>query len=187
MHMEKLFHDTFVEERDRVWLTTHHLDGEAYRGWMDIRDNPNMDLSAITWRWFKELLMSKYFPESVKRQMEKDLRGLRQGDRIVAEYEREFSRLLHCVPFVVRDDEDKACIFEHGLQPPIFRFVQSSNLQTYRDVVNRALIVESGAADVNERVGEVGSTIRRAYAKLLKKRTFRLRFRLEGRDDIVKS
>nr|CAD1837184.1 unnamed protein product [Ananas comosus var. bracteatus] len=82
--------------------------------------------------------------------MEQDLCSLRQGDRTVAEYEREFSRLLHCVPFVVRDDEDKARIFERGLRPSIFRFVQSSNLQTYREVVDRALIVESGAADVQE-------------------------------------
>nr|CAD1821771.1 unnamed protein product [Ananas comosus var. bracteatus] len=58
--------------------------------------------------------------------MEQDLRSMRQEDRTVAEYEREFSRLLHCVPFVVRDDEDKARIFERGLRPSIFRLVQSS-------------------------------------------------------------
>nr|CAD1842414.1 unnamed protein product [Ananas comosus var. bracteatus] len=40
MHMEKLFRDTFVKERDRVWLATHFLDGEAYRWWLDIQDNP---------------------------------------------------------------------------------------------------------------------------------------------------
>nr|CAD1825884.1 unnamed protein product [Ananas comosus var. bracteatus] len=82
--------------------------------------------------------------------MEQDLRSLRQGDRTVAEYEREFSQLLHCVPFVVRDDEDKARIFERGLRPSIFRFVQSSNLQTYREVADRALIVENGATEVQE-------------------------------------
>nr|CAD1821705.1 unnamed protein product [Ananas comosus var. bracteatus] len=68
------------------------------------------------------------------------------------EYEREFSRLLHCVPFVVRDDEDKARIFERGFRPSIYRLVQSSNLQTYRDMVNRVLIMESGAADLQERL-----------------------------------
>nr|CAD1835635.1 unnamed protein product [Ananas comosus var. bracteatus] len=99
MHMEKLFRDTFVEERDRVWLATHTLDGEAYR-WCRVREG--------------------VFSAS------------------------------DCVPFVVRDDEDKARIFERGLRPSIFRFVQSSNLQTYREVVDRALIVESGAADVQE-------------------------------------
>ncbi|EKG08920.1 Retrotransposon gag protein, partial [Macrophomina phaseolina MS6] len=148
--MEKLFRDTFVEERDRVWLATHHLDGEAYRWWLDFQEHPSTDLAAITWTRFKELPLAHYFPTSVKRKMEQDLRSLRQGDRTVAEYEREFSRLLHCVPFVVRDDEDKARIFERGLRPSIFRFVQSSNLQTYREVVDRALIVESGAAEVQE-------------------------------------
>ncbi|XP_020084910.1 uncharacterized protein LOC109707788 [Ananas comosus] len=151
MHMEKLFYDTFVEERYRVWFATHHLDGEAYRWWVDIREDPRADLSAITWNRFKELLLTTYFPQSVKRQMERDLRNLRQGDRTVAEYEREFSRLLHCVPFVVRDDEDKARIFEVGLRPAIFRLVQASNLSTYRDVVNRALIVEKGAEIMKER------------------------------------
>nr|CAD1833042.1 unnamed protein product [Ananas comosus var. bracteatus] len=151
MHIEKLFRDTFVEERDRFWLATHHLDGEAYSWWLDIQDNPNTDLAAISWKRFKELLLEHYLPDSVKRKMEQDLRSMRQEDRTVAEYEREFSRLLHCVPFVVRDDEDKARISERELRPYIFRLVQSSNLQTYRDVVNRALIVESGAANLQER------------------------------------
>nr|CAD1834978.1 unnamed protein product [Ananas comosus var. bracteatus] len=79
MHMEKLFRDTFVEERDRVWLATHHLDGEAYRWWLDLQENPSTDLATITWKKFKELLLAHYFPTSVKRKMEQDLRNLRQG------------------------------------------------------------------------------------------------------------
>ncbi|XP_020101615.1 uncharacterized protein LOC109719386 [Ananas comosus] len=117
MHMEKLCYDTFVEERYRVWFATHHLDGEAYRWWVDIRENPRTDLSAITWNRFKDLLLTTYFPQSVKRQMKRD----------------------------------KARIFKVGLRPAIFRLVQASNLSTYRDVVNRALIVEKGAEIMKER------------------------------------
>nr|CAD1825760.1 unnamed protein product [Ananas comosus var. bracteatus] len=151
MHMEKLFRDTFVEEREIEFgspLTTWTVRLSLVVGYSG---NPSTDLAAITWKKFKELLLAHYFSSSVKRKMEQDLRNLRQGDRTVAEYEREFSRLLHCVPFVVPDDEDKARIFEQGLRLSIFRFVQFSNLQTYREVVNRALIVESGVADVQER------------------------------------
>nr|CAD1840659.1 unnamed protein product [Ananas comosus var. bracteatus] len=104
---------------------THHLDGEAYHWWLDLQENPSTDLAAISWKRFKELLLAHYFPTSVKRKMEQDSCNLRQGDRTVAEYEREFSRLLHCVPFVVRDDKDKARIFKRGLRSSIFRFVQS--------------------------------------------------------------
>nr|CAD1822995.1 unnamed protein product [Ananas comosus var. bracteatus] len=85
MHMEKLFRDTFMEERDQVWLATHHLDGEAYRWWLDLQENPSTDLAAITWKRIKELLLAHYFQTSVKRKMEQDLRNLRQGDRTVAE------------------------------------------------------------------------------------------------------
>lgn len=123
MHMENLFHNTFVEEHDRVWLATH-LDGETYRWWADIRDDPNTDPATITWKRLKKLLLSTYFSQSVKRQMERNLHSLCQGDRTVGEYEREFSRLLHYVLFVVRDDEDKAHIFDVGLRPSIFRLVQ---------------------------------------------------------------
>lgn len=82
--------------------------------------------------------------------MEGDLHGLRHRDKTVAEYKREFSRLLHCVSFVVRDDEDKARIFEVGLRSSIFRLVQASNLPTYREVLNRALIMENGAEITKE-------------------------------------
>nr|CAD1839620.1 unnamed protein product [Ananas comosus var. bracteatus] len=85
MHMEKLFRDTFMEERDRIWLTTHHLDSEAYCWWLDLQENSSTDLAAISWKKFKELLLAHYFPTSVKRKMEQDLRNLRQGDRAVAE------------------------------------------------------------------------------------------------------
>nr|CAD1820659.1 unnamed protein product [Ananas comosus var. bracteatus] len=122
MHMENLFRDTFVEERDRVWLATHHLDGEAYRWWFDFQEHPNTDLAAITWTRFKELLLAHYFLTSVKRKMEQDLRSLRQGTALWPR-----------------------------LRPSIYRFVQSSNLQTYPEVVDRALIVESGAAEMQER------------------------------------
>nr|CAD1832644.1 unnamed protein product [Ananas comosus var. bracteatus] len=56
----------------------------------------------------------------------------------------------------------------------------TSNSQQAKGVLTTELTVY-------ERVGEVGSTIRRAYAKILKKRTFRLRFRLEGRGDVQRS
>nr|CAD1817091.1 unnamed protein product [Ananas comosus var. bracteatus] len=125
MHMEKLFRDTFVEERDRVG-------------------------SPLT-IWTARPIVEHYFLVRVKRKEEQDLREMRQEDRTVAEYERGFFQLLRYAPFVVRDDEDKARIFERGLRSSILRLVQPFHLQTYQDVVNRALIVESCAADLQER------------------------------------
>ncbi|XP_020081007.1 uncharacterized protein LOC109704653 [Ananas comosus] len=92
--MEKLFRDTFVEERDRVCLATHFLDGEACRWWLDILDNPNTDLAAISSARFKELLLAHYFSTNAKRKIEQNLCSLRQGDRHVHEPDpAQFPRL----------------------------------------------------------------------------------------------
>nr|CAD1830172.1 unnamed protein product [Ananas comosus var. bracteatus] len=82
-----------LNEFRRVWLATHHLDGEAYSWWVGIQDNPNTDVAAISWKRFKELLLEHYFLARVKRKLEQDLREMRQGDQTLAEYEREFSWL----------------------------------------------------------------------------------------------
>ncbi len=50
----------------------------------------------------------------------------------------------------MRDDEEKACMFENDLRPSIFRLVQPLNLQTNREDVDRALIMEKGAEIAKE-------------------------------------
>ncbi len=65
--MEKHFHDTFVADEDQVWLTTHHLEGDAYQWWACIRDDPTIYFVAIAWPRFKKMLAMAYFPASVKR------------------------------------------------------------------------------------------------------------------------
>ena len=66
------------------------------------------------------------------------------------EYEREFSRIVNCVPDVVRDDKDKADWFLRGLRPEIYRRVQIFQLTTFAKVLDRALWAEHGEAFVRE-------------------------------------
>nr|CAD1820593.1 unnamed protein product [Ananas comosus var. bracteatus] len=72
--MEKLFEDLFILEREQM-----------------------------RWDEFCGLLYEPYFPNSVKQKLEEDLKKLQQGERSVQEYTHEFTRLLNCVSFVVRD------------------------------------------------------------------------------------
>nr|CAD1833545.1 unnamed protein product [Ananas comosus var. bracteatus] len=46
-----------------------------------------------------------------KRKMREDFRKLKQGNRMVREYEREFTHLLNCVPDVARTEQDRAECF----------------------------------------------------------------------------
>ncbi len=60
------------------------------------------------------------------------------------EYQREFVRLVNCIPFVIRDESHKAQLFVDGLRSEIFQVVQAADLHTFQRVVDRPTIVERG-------------------------------------------
>ena len=49
---------------------------------------------AVDWNKFKALFYKKYFPKTIRDKMLGQLWALKQGGRIVAEYEAEFNRLM---------------------------------------------------------------------------------------------
>lgn len=53
---------------------------------------------------FRETLFRAYFSNSVKEKLEENIKNLRQGDRTVQEYVREFTHILNCISFVIRDE-----------------------------------------------------------------------------------
>lgn len=54
-------------------------------------------------------------------------------------YEREFTRLLNCVPYAVRDERQKALAFEQVLQPEVYQLVHSQHLQILPEVFELAM------------------------------------------------
>ena len=62
----------------------------------------------VTWAIFRQEFQRKYFPESVQRKMELEFLQLKQGDKSVAEYEINFSRLARYAMAYVENDEVKA-------------------------------------------------------------------------------
>ncbi len=63
--------------------------------------------------------------------MEDDLKHIQQGSRTVMEYQREFVKLVNCVPFVIWDEAHKAQLFLDGLRSNIFQVVQAADLHTF--------------------------------------------------------
>nr|CAD1822922.1 unnamed protein product [Ananas comosus var. bracteatus] len=91
-------------------------------------------------------MFAEYFPDSEKQKMREDFRKLKQGDRTVREYEREFTHLLNCVPDVASTEQDRAECFVRGLRPGVFRLVHAFKFRTFAEVLDRALWVEHGNA-----------------------------------------
>ncbi|XP_020086723.1 uncharacterized protein LOC109709062 [Ananas comosus] len=148
--METLFEDLYTLERDKVHLATRCLERKAKVWWKWIKRDRSSDLPPLTWEEFQGLLFTNYFPDSEKKKLQEQFRKLKQGNRSVGEYEREFSHIINCVPDVVRDDRDRADWFERGLRPDIYRAVHILKLTSFAKMLDRALWAEQGNAHVRE-------------------------------------
>ncbi|XP_020099005.1 uncharacterized protein LOC109717570 [Ananas comosus] len=144
--MEALFEDLYTLERDKVPLAAHCFEKDAQIWWQKTKKKRASYLPPLTWEEFREMLFMEYFPDSDKRKMKENFRKLRQGNRSVREYEREFTHLVNCVPGMVHTDRDRAEYFERGLRPDIFRTVNALKLKTFEEVLDRALWIERGNA-----------------------------------------
>nr|CAD1822815.1 unnamed protein product [Ananas comosus var. bracteatus] len=62
----------------------------------------------------EKLFDDLFIPEREQREQkfEEDMKKLQQGERVVQEYIREFTRLLNCVPFAARDEAHRVYLFE---------------------------------------------------------------------------
>ncbi|XP_028103494.1 uncharacterized protein LOC114302644 [Camellia sinensis] len=71
---------------------------------------------------------------------------LRQGNKIVAEYEAQFVELACFAPHMVDTDYKKARKFEGGLQNAILDRINVLKLPTYVNVLERVIMVEGNIA-----------------------------------------
>ncbi|XP_020114374.1 uncharacterized protein LOC109728394 [Ananas comosus] len=148
--METLFKDIYTREQDKVHLVPHCFDKRARVWWRRVKQDRSPDLPPIHWAEFRGLMFAEYFPNSDKRKMQEDFRKLKQGNRTVREYEREFTHLLNCVPDVAKAEQDRAECFVWGLLPDIFRMVHAFKFRTFVEVLDCALWVEHENACVRE-------------------------------------
>jgi hypothetical protein len=128
-------------DEEKVTLATFKLQGGAF-DWWDAHKKKYEAGFLITWKIFKDDFYKKYFPASVQRKMEKEFLQLKQGQKTVAEYEIEFSRLARYASIYVQNDEVKARGFEEGLKQSIKARVKVFELKSFREVANKALAVE---------------------------------------------
>ncbi|XP_028063891.1 uncharacterized protein LOC114267097 [Camellia sinensis] len=134
--IEKLFEVFPCQETQKVLPVTFTLENEARRWWMLIREN-NKD---IGWARFLEIFYDKYFPQCVRDRKVLEFMELKKNSMIVAEYEAKFTELARFAPHMVDTDYKKARHFQGGLRNDILDKVDALKLETYIDVLDRAII-----------------------------------------------
>nr|CAD1839547.1 unnamed protein product [Ananas comosus var. bracteatus] len=148
--METLFEDLYTLEWNKVNLAMHYLKQSTKVWWKGVKRDRSPSLHPMAWEEFRGMLFSAYFPDSEKMKLQERFWKLRQGERSVRQYEREFSRIVHCIPNVVRDDKDKADCFVSGFRPDLYKAVLILKSQTFAEVLDRALCIEQGNAFIQE-------------------------------------
>ena len=141
--MEKAFQAMECVDTEEVNFAVYMLQSSAFE-WWDAHKRSYPENFQVTRTIFKEAFNKKYFPESVKRMKEKEFLDLNQRSKSVTDYEIEFSRLARFAPEYVQTDSSKARRFENGLRQPLKRRVEAFELNTFRDVVNKAQLLEKG-------------------------------------------
>ncbi|XP_037474324.1 uncharacterized protein LOC119350746 [Triticum dicoccoides] len=152
--MEKAFEAMGCTNEEKVIYAVYMLKSSAFE-WWDAHKKSYPEGTPLTLILFKEAFYKKYFPESIKRIKEREFLELKQGNKSVGEYEIEFSRLARFAPEFVQTDGSKARRFESGLCQPLKRRVEAFELNTFRDVVNKAQLLEKGFQEERGDAGKI--------------------------------
>ncbi|CAA0806547.1 Unknown protein, partial [Striga hermonthica] len=91
--LESIFEITEYTDRHRILCAQLQMTGDARLWWNAYWGMRPGEKEHLTWIQFKEMLEEKYYPAHYRAEMERQFLALKQGDRPVGEYEREFTRL----------------------------------------------------------------------------------------------
>ncbi|XP_042441401.1 uncharacterized protein LOC122026745 [Zingiber officinale] len=135
-----------LEDADMVRCAIYLLKDDALLWWEGA--SLSVDPNTLTWEGFKELFYSKYFTEDIRSKLTKEFMTLRQGDRSIVEFVREFDRGCYFVPLIANNPKEKLRHFIDGLRPILHRDVRVADPKEFAEAVTRALRAEQDQRDI---------------------------------------
>ncbi|XP_073107180.1 uncharacterized protein [Elaeis guineensis] len=142
--MEKMFDALQYPENVKVRLAIPMLKGNTEFWWTAIKAAYGNNDDQLTWEEFKEIFYDQYFPGTMRLVKENEFLALKQKDDMtVLEYANKFNELGRFCPQLMEFERSKANRFEQGLRYGIRSRLSSHIFNNYKDVLERALKVES--------------------------------------------
>ncbi|KAH6778781.1 hypothetical protein C2S52_010018 [Perilla frutescens var. hirtella] len=100
-------------------------------------------MDAEKWEDFKHELYQKYIPDCYREAKEIEFWNLKQGNKTVSEYDREFNQLSRHAPHLVDTDGKKARKFKKGLRSEIGIALAGQEDMSYARTLAKALSIEA--------------------------------------------
>ncbi|KAK2987945.1 hypothetical protein RJ640_003423 [Escallonia rubra] len=139
---EKIFERMQLTHAQKVSLATFYLSEDAGFWWKMIDAKWTAGNVIRTWDLFTNEFNNKYILASIRRDRELAFLQLKQKNKTVQEYEKEFIALAPHASYLVEGGDKKARKFEPGLNPDIHEVITPLNISDYHKIVNRALNIE---------------------------------------------
>ena len=152
--LTKIFEAMQVPDEKKLILVPYLLEDNVDYWWDMITRTEVMD--TMSWGGFEKLFLAKYFPDVEHEARREEFERLVQRGLFVAQYEAKFSELSRHAKDMVDTEEKKVRRFLRGLRPPIHDQLMVLMLTEYRDVVNRAFVVERCFDDRQRRNEKMG-------------------------------
>jgi hypothetical protein len=138
MTVEQKFNSHFVPEQHRVRQATSEFRDFAIIWWNEL---VNTRAAPQTWNALKEEMRARFVPPSYRRDLQKNLQRLDQGDMSVQEYYQELQKgMLRCG--VVEYPEDQMVRFYGGLRREIQDIVDYKEYHSIRRLFHLSMLAE---------------------------------------------
>ncbi|XP_073139055.1 uncharacterized protein [Henckelia pumila] len=144
--LETIFAYMRVTDADRVRCAIYMLKEDAALWWEGAVIGVN--LTTLTWENFRTMFFEKYYTAEERGRLIREFMSLRQGDKSVAEYVKQFERGCHFVPLIANDEQERLRHFTDGLRPDIKLDVFMADVANYSAAVKRALRSEQGRKEM---------------------------------------
>jgi hypothetical protein len=125
----------------KVRMEVFQLKGSALLWWKTLLPQLNMVVEDVSWELFEERFQERYLSEEFIEHQVNEFNVLRQGGRMVTEYEARFMELLRYAPHL-NTKKLKVNRFVFSLNDSLCVKVRILMPQTLHDVVQNTLIAE---------------------------------------------
>ncbi|XP_074290268.1 uncharacterized protein LOC141616999 [Silene latifolia] len=138
--LDKLFDAIHCPEIWRVEFAIYYLEGQADLWWETVKNR--REEPGFGWIQFKELLRSKFYPPSLRRQKEEEFNDLEQGSISVTLYASKFMELSRFASHMVATEELRMNRFERGLNWNLRDRLSTHTCLNYQEMYDKATNAE---------------------------------------------
>ncbi|KAK5831045.1 hypothetical protein PVK06_014840 [Gossypium arboreum] len=138
--LERVFKQMMCSPEDYLGCAVSLLKEEAYNWWETIEAVVPAD--KLTWEFFQNEFKKKYVGKRYLDKKKREFLDLRQGNKTVAEYEKEFVYLSRYARDVVPTEEEMCIRFEEGLNDEIRMMIGGTEIREFVILSDRAQKME---------------------------------------------